>query len=70
MVPRSHTPALKFVFGFVVFMIGAVVGIPMAHNGEVGDAPGLVVIGVLIAVGAAMVAIWIVNQRPESRARK
>ena len=68
MVP--HNPARKFVLGLVVVLIGAAIGIPLARYGESDDAPGGVMIGVLIMVGAAMLAIWIVNQRSESDARK
>jgi len=65
-----HTPVWKYVFGFVVMMIGAGVGIPLARYAENDDAPGGVVIGFLIMVGGAVLAIWIVSQRPKSGARK
>jgi hypothetical protein len=66
----SPSTVWKFVLGFVVITIGAAVGIPLARFAERDDAPGGVVIAVLIMVGAAALAIWIVKQRPESRARK
>jgi hypothetical protein len=68
MVP--HTPVWKFVLGLVVMMIGAAIAIPLARYAESDDAPGGVLIAFLIFVGAAALAIWIVNQRPESSARK
>jgi len=50
--------------------IGATIAIPLGRNADRDDAPGGMVIAVLLFVGAAAVAMWIVNQRPESSARK
>ena len=68
MVP--HTPVWKWVLGLVVMMIGAAIAIPLGRYADRDDAPGGMVIAVLIFVGAAAVAMWIVNQRQESSARK
>jgi hypothetical protein len=68
MVP--HTPVWKWVVGLVVLMIGAAIAIPLGRYAERDDAPGGVVIAVLIFAGAAAVAMWIVNQRPETSTRE
>ena len=68
MVP--HTPVWKWVVGLVVMMIGAAIAIPLWRYADRDDAPGGMVIALLIFVGAAAAAMWIVNQRPESSARK
>jgi hypothetical protein len=68
MVP--HTPIWKWVLGLVVMTIGAAIAIPLWRYADVDDAPGGMVIAFLIFVGAAAVAMWIVNQRPESSVRK
>ena len=65
-----HTPVWKWVLGLVVMTIGATIAIPLGRNADRDDAPGGMVIAVLLFVGAAAVAMWIVNQRPESSARK
>ena len=64
MVP--HTPIWKWVSGLVVMAIGAAIAIPLGRYAERDDAPGGVVIAFLIFAGATGLAIWIVNQRPES----
>ena len=63
MVP--HTPAWKWVLGLVVMLIGLAISVPLARYAEQDDAPGGVVIALLIFVGAAVVAVRIVNQRAE-----
>jgi hypothetical protein len=68
MVP--HTPARKLVLGLVVMMIGLAIAVPLGRYADRDDAPGGMVIAFLIFVGAAVLAIRIVNQRPESRVRK
>jgi hypothetical protein len=68
MVP--HTPVWRVVLGVIVMAIGGAIGIPLARYAERDDAPGGVVIATLLMVAAAALAIWIVNQRPESRAQK
>jgi len=68
MVPP--TPVWKWVLGLVVMVIGAAIGIPLGRYAERDDAPGGVLIAILIMIGAAILATWIVYQRPESSARK
>ena len=68
MVP--HTPAWKLVLAVVVIIIGAAISIPLGRYAERDDAPGGVLIAGLIMIGAAIVAIWIVKQRPEPTAPK
>jgi len=68
MVPR--TPALKLVLGLVVMAIGAAIAVPLGRFADRDDSPGGMVIAFLIFVGAAVLAIRIVNQRAESGARK
>ena len=68
MVP--HTPARKLVLGLVVMVIGAAIAVPLGRYADRDDSPGGMVIAFLIFVGAAVLAIWIVNQRAESSARK
>ena len=50
--------------------LGAAIAIPLGRYADRDDAPGGVVIAALIFLAAAALAIWIVNQRPESDARK
>jgi len=68
MVP--HTPPLKLVSGLVVMVIGAAIAVPLGRYADRDDSPGGMVIAFLIFVGAAVLAIRIVNQRAESSARK
>jgi uncharacterized membrane protein YoaK (UPF0700 family) len=68
MVP--HTPARKLVLGLVVMVIGAAIAVPLGRYADRDDSPGGMVIAFLIFVGAAVLAIRIVNQRAESSARK
>ena len=62
MVP--HTPVWKWVLGFIVLGIGTAIAIPLWRYADADDAPGGMVIAFLIFVGAAILAVWIVNQRP------
>lgn len=68
MVP--HTPVWKLVLAVVIMAIGAAIGIPLGRYAERDDAPGGVLIAFLIFIGAALLAAWIVYQRPDSSARK
>jgi len=68
MVP--HTPPWKLVSGLVVMVIGAAIAVPLGRYADRDDSPGGMVIAFLIFVGAAVLAIRIVNQRAESSARK
>ena len=68
MVP--HTSPLKLVSGLVVMVIGAAIAVPLGRYADRDDSPGGMVIAFLIFVGAAVLAIRIVNQRAESSARK
>jgi len=49
-------------------VIGAAIALPLGQYAERDDAPGGVVIAFLIFVGAAVLAIWIVKERPDSNA--
>ena len=68
MVP--HTPARKLVLGLVVMIIGAAIAVPLGRYADRDDSPGGMVIAFLIFVGAAALAIRIVNQGAQSSARK
>jgi hypothetical protein len=68
MVP--HTPLWKWVLGLVVLGIGAAIAIPLWRYADRDDAPGGMVIALLIFVAAAGLAMRVVNQRPRSSARK
>ena len=68
MTPRSK--AWKFVSGLLVMAIGAGISIPLGRYAERDDAPGGVLIAVLIFIGAATIAAWIVYRRPESTIRE
>jgi hypothetical protein len=60
-----HTPVWKWVLGLVVMAIGAGIAIPLGRYAENDDAPGGVVIAVLIFVGAVVLASWIISKRPK-----
>ena len=68
MVP--HTPARKLVLGLVVMIIGTAIAVPLGRYADRDDSPGGMVIAFLIFVGAAALAIRIVNQGAQSSARK
>lgn len=63
MVP--HTPVWKWVLGLVIMAIGAAVAIPLYRYADADDAPGGMVIAVLIFVVGAALAAWVVNPRRE-----
>jgi hypothetical protein len=56
----------KLVLGLVVMAAGAAIAIPLGRYADRDDAPGGVVIAVLIFLGAAALAAWIVAPRQES----
>jgi 4-amino-4-deoxy-L-arabinose transferase-like glycosyltransferase len=62
-----HIPVWKWVFGLVVLVVGAAIAIPLYRYADRDDAPGGMVIAFLIFVVAAVVAMWVVNPRRESR---
>jgi len=64
MMPQ--TPAWKWLVGLVVLAAGAAVAIPLYRYADRDDAPGGMVIAVLIFVVGAVLAAWIVNPRRES----
>ena len=66
----AHILAWKLALACVVILTGAAIGIPLARYAEADDAPGGVVIAALIMVGAAVLAVWIVNRRPKAGAGK
>ena len=66
----KHTPVWKWVLGLAVMGIGAGIGIPLARYADRDDAPGGVVIAALLMLGAAALAMWIVNQRPQSSSQR
>jgi hypothetical protein len=68
MIP--HTPVGKIVLGSVVMVLGAAIAVPLGRYADADDSPGGMVIAFLIFVGAAVLAIRIVNQRPQSNVRK
>ena len=57
----------KWVSGMVIMGIGAGIAIPLWRYADRDDAPGGMVIAFLIFVGAAGLAMWLVNSRRESR---
>ena len=61
MVP--HTPAWKWILGLLVMLIGLAISVPLARYAEQDDAPGGVMIALLIFIGAVILAVRIVNQR-------
>ena len=68
MVP--YTPVWRWVLSFVVLVVGAAMAIPLYRYADRDDAPGGMVIAFFIFAVGAVLAMWIVNQRPESRGRK
>jgi hypothetical protein len=54
--------AWKSLLALIVVAIGAAIAIPLGRFAERDDAPGGVVIAVMIFVAAAAVAGWIVNR--------
>jgi hypothetical protein len=64
MMPR--TPAWKWALGLVIMAIGAAVAVPLYRYADADDAPGGMVIAVLIFVAGAALASWMVNPRRES----
>ena len=63
MEPR--TPAWKWVLGLAVLALGAWVSRALYVYADADDAPGGMVIAVLLFAAAAGVASWIVYQRPQ-----
>jgi hypothetical protein len=63
------TSSWRNVLAVVVMVIGAAIAIPLGQYADRDDAPGGVVIAFLLFVGAAVLAIWIVKERPNSSAR-
>ena len=65
MVPP--TPVWKWVLGLVVLVIGAAIAIPLYRYADRDDAPGGMVIAFSIFIVGAVLAMWIVGSRRESR---
>ena len=65
-----HTPAWKWVLSLVVLLAGAAITVPLYRYADRDDAPGGMVIAMLLFVGIAALAARIVYQRPESNATK
>ena len=65
---RLSASSWKNALAVVVMVIGAAIALPLGQYAERDDAPGGVVIAFLIFVGAAVLAIWIVKERPDSNA--
>ena len=61
-----HTPAWKWILALFVTMIGAAIATPLYRYADRDDAPGGMVIAVLIFVVGAAVSMRIVYQRQES----
>jgi hypothetical protein len=68
MVP--HTPVWKWVLAVVVLGAGAAIAVPLYRYADRDDAPGGMVIALLIFLVAAGLAIWVVNPRLEPGRRK
>jgi hypothetical protein len=66
----THTPAWKWLSSLVVIAVGAAIAIPLYRYADADDAPGGMVIAMLIFVGAAVLAAWIVKERQAPSARK
>jgi uncharacterized membrane protein YoaK (UPF0700 family) len=58
--------AWKSLLSVIVVAIGAAIAIPLARYAERDDAPGGVLIAVMIFVAAAALAAWIANRPPQS----
>jgi len=65
----NHTPAWKWVLGLLIMAIGAATTIPLYRYADRDDAPGGMVIAVVIFLGAAALATWVVSRRAESLRR-
>jgi hypothetical protein len=63
----THTPIWKWLLSLVVLVGGAAIAIPLYGYADRDDAPGGMVIAVLIFVVAAGLAAWVVHPRGESR---
>ena len=66
----SRSQLWKVLLGVVVMAVGAAISIPLGRYAEQDDAPGGVVIALLIFAGAAVLASWIAWPRTESSAGK
>ena len=62
--------AWKSVLAVIVVAIGAAIAIPLGRYAERDDAPGGVVIAVMIFVTATGLAAWLANRPPQSSAGK
>jgi uncharacterized membrane protein YeaQ/YmgE (transglycosylase-associated protein family) len=62
-----QTPVWKWILALAVTAIGAAVAVPLYRYADADDAPGGMVIALLIFVIGAAVAMWIVSPREESR---
>jgi hypothetical protein len=63
---EERTSALRWMLGIVVILIGAAIAIPMYRFADLDDAPGGMVIAVLVFVCASGLASWIVYRNPAS----
>ena len=66
----QQTPIWKWASSLVVLAIGAAIAIPLYRYADADDAPGGMVIAMLLFIGAAILAAWIVKERPAPSARK
>ena len=64
MAPR--TPVWKWLLGLVALSIGATIAIPLYRYADRDDAPGGMVIALLVFVASGAVAVWIVRPVVES----
>ena len=66
----QHLSPWRLVLGVVVALVGSAISIPLGRYAEADDAPGGVVIAVLIMFGAFFLAVWIAMPRSTVGARK
>jgi hypothetical protein len=62
-----HRPALRFITGIVVAATGIYLGVSLALYAEADDAPGGVLLGMILMVGSLALGIWIALRRARKR---
>jgi Zn-dependent protease with chaperone function len=68
MLPRAG--AWKWISSLVVVAVGAAIAIPVYRYADADDAPGGMVIAVLIFIVATVFAAWVVREREAAADRK
>jgi hypothetical protein len=62
-----HRSALRLITGIVVAATGIYLGVSLALYAEADDAPGGVLLGMILMVGSLALGIWIALRRARKR---